>query len=339
MIKFSIIIPIYNRATFLEQSLKSVLEQTYKNIEVVCVNDCSSDKSLELLTEHSKNDIRIKIVNHEKNLGTHMARKSGVENATGDYILFLDCDDSLVSTACEVLQKELLNNPTEVVEFAYTANQGGKPSLPYKNITIDNFFSSLVYPKHVRAGTIWNKVYKAELVKKAFSKTSDVYSIMGEDYFESVVIAYYVKSYTQINDVLYYYLHNEIESACFKKKTVQQIKKDLTSIQANLKAFDTFFSEHAPEHKKTLSNIERFFVNYLYYSQILKNVKKSEWKACFKMLSEYFSEKALLPYKRKMNSPLLFVELDYAMTKFVAFIKSLFPRSFKNRIKKLLGRN
>lgn len=333
MPKFSIVIPIYNREKYLTKTLQSVLNQTFKNIEVICVDDFSTDSSLDMLREFEKKDTRINIVVQPENLGTHMARKTGVQKASGDYILFLDCDDELTTNACEILIDALNKQKSDIIEFAYNETSVRHPVLPRKDITIDNFFSSLIYPKYFRAGTIWNKVYSANLLKNAFSKMSDFYSIMGEDYYESVVIAYYTQSYYSINTAFYHYMHNEEQSTSFKKKDVYQIKKYSASIANNIHALNSFFENYALEHKLTIPNIESSFLYYIFYSQILRNVDKSQWRQCFEVLPNYFSDKALSKYKHKMQSPLFCIALEYNA---IAFIKRLFPQSFKSKVKQLL---
>lgn len=335
----SIIVPIYNRAEFLTATVQSVLQQTYANLEVICVDDCSTDESVKILERLQAEDARINIVQQPENLGTHGARKSGVMHASGDYLMFLDCDDELAPHACEYLIKTLQTNSVQVIEFAYQGSNEKKPSLPVKNVTAENFFTSLLYPRNHRAGTIWNKIYDTTLVKKAFACMPDFYSIMGQDYFESAVIAYYVKSYRQTDKILYHYRYNEKQSVSFERKTFKQIKKYAESLSADTEAFKTFFDLYAPEHKTALLKIESGYLNYLYYSQILSKVERREWKQCLSILPHYFSEEALVPYKAKITAPLFFVVVDYRIKKMITWIKQLFPQSFKDKIKKLLGKD
>ena len=162
---------------------------------------------------------------------------------------------------------------------------------------------------------------------------------MGQDYFESVVIAYHVKSYGQIDKVLYHYMYNEKQSVSFEKKNFKQIKKYMESMSVDIKALENFFENYAPEHTKALLNIEQGFIDDMYYSQILSRVNRREWKQCFSLLPQYFSEEALAPYKKRIAAPLFFVALDYKIIQSFVFIKSLFPRSFKDKIKKLLRKD
>ncbi len=92
MPKVSIIIPVYNVEKYLQRCLDSVVNQTLKDIEIICVNDGSTDNSAIILEEFSKKDERIKIVN-QKNGGLSRARNTGLEHSNGDYIGFLDSDD------------------------------------------------------------------------------------------------------------------------------------------------------------------------------------------------------------------------------------------------------
>ena len=92
MINISIIVPIYNIEKKLNKCIYSILEQTYKNFELILVNDGSTDNSLKICNEYKRKDNRIKIINKE-NQGLVLARKSGLDEATGKYIIFIDGDD------------------------------------------------------------------------------------------------------------------------------------------------------------------------------------------------------------------------------------------------------
>lgn len=98
--KVSIIVPIYNVEKHLPRCLDSIISQTLLDIEIICVNDCSSDNCQSILDRYSKNDPRIIVIQHTKNKSILQARKSGVRIAQGEYIIFVDGDDALESNAC-----------------------------------------------------------------------------------------------------------------------------------------------------------------------------------------------------------------------------------------------
>ena len=99
-IKFSIIVPVYNVEKFLRESLDSIVAQTFKDFEVICVNDGSTDNSLDILEEYAKNDSRIKIISQE-NQGQGIARNKAIDIAQGRYLLFVDPDDWIETNALE----------------------------------------------------------------------------------------------------------------------------------------------------------------------------------------------------------------------------------------------
>src|SRR5699024_165398 len=102
MLKLSIIVPIYNSEKRLGRCLNSIINQSYKNIEIILVNDGSTDTSLEICNEFKKKDSRVKVINKE-NEGVALARNDGLLVATGDYIAFVDSDDYLDLTMYENL--------------------------------------------------------------------------------------------------------------------------------------------------------------------------------------------------------------------------------------------
>lgn len=89
----SIVVPVYNAEKFIKDTIKTVQDQTYKNWELILVNDCSTDNSIDIINDYIKEDKRIKLINLENNSGAAIARNTGIENATGKYVAFLDSDD------------------------------------------------------------------------------------------------------------------------------------------------------------------------------------------------------------------------------------------------------
>ncbi len=120
MPKVSIIIPVYNVEPYLRKALDSVVNQTLRDIEIICINDCSPDNSLAILEEYAQRDSRIKIINQETNQGQGVARNLGIDMATGEYLTFLDPDDWLELNACELLYNTARDNNAKVVRAAYT---------------------------------------------------------------------------------------------------------------------------------------------------------------------------------------------------------------------------
>lgn len=101
--KYSVIVPVYNVEKYINECLSSLINQTYKNIEIVVINDGSSDNSLSLIEEYSRIDDRIRVID-QKNMGLGYTRNVGIDNAVGDYILFVDSDDYISLNTCEEIE-------------------------------------------------------------------------------------------------------------------------------------------------------------------------------------------------------------------------------------------
>lgn len=111
--KVSVIIPAYNAEKYLKECLNSVLNQTYKNVELIVINDGSTDRTKDILEEYTSIHCNMRVI-HTENGGVSAARNIGLEHATGEYIMFLDSDDLLVSNAIEILLSDLKDNDADI---------------------------------------------------------------------------------------------------------------------------------------------------------------------------------------------------------------------------------
>ena len=117
--KISIFLPIYNKEKYLKRSITSIQKQSLKEIEIIAINDFSTDKSLEILKEFQKYDKRIKIINNENNYGLLYSRAMGIQNSTGEYIMNLDPDDELAGNDnLEFLYNKAKINRVDVVSYS-----------------------------------------------------------------------------------------------------------------------------------------------------------------------------------------------------------------------------
>ena len=108
MPKISVIVPVYNVEKYLSECLDSIINQTFPDFEIICVNDCSTDKSGNILEDYSRKDNRIKIFYHQFNQGLGAARNTGLKNAHGKYVQFLDSDDYFELTLLVYLENYIL---------------------------------------------------------------------------------------------------------------------------------------------------------------------------------------------------------------------------------------
>lgn len=122
--KVSVIIPVYNVARYLPQCLDSVINQTFKNLEIICINDGSTDNSLQILQDYAKRDSRITIID-QKNQGLATSRNNALKIATGDYLNFLDSDDYLKNDAIESLTERMVKDKLDMLSFSGVNFQDG----------------------------------------------------------------------------------------------------------------------------------------------------------------------------------------------------------------------
>lgn len=115
MPKVSVCVPVYNVEQYIGRCIESIQEQSLKDIEIIVVNDCTPDDSMKIVRAYAAKDNRIKIVEHEKNRGLMMARRTGYMVASGDYITFCDSDDSLPNNALETLYSAAVSENADVV--------------------------------------------------------------------------------------------------------------------------------------------------------------------------------------------------------------------------------
>lgn len=170
MIKVSVIVPVYNTAKYLERSLDTLLNQTLSDIEIICVNDGSTDNSLEILEKISKSapSPKLKIVT-TKNQGLSCARNTGMKIAQGEYIGFVDSDDWVDTDFFEKLYNAAKKYDCDIACADFIRQHPQKQKIRL-NITEEKVFTTpedkYLACKTYREGCVWNKIYKTEFLKK-----------------------------------------------------------------------------------------------------------------------------------------------------------------------------
>lgn len=164
----SVIVPIYNVEDYLRKCIDSIINQTYKNLEIILVDDGSPDNCGKICDEYAQVDARIKVI-HKKNGGVSDARNKGIENAKGQYIAFVDPDDSVLPAMFETLLSVAVKENTDIVQcnYSYIFEDGHIETTAQKitsNILHDeenvfSFFNGEIYP------VIFAKLFKSSLLK------------------------------------------------------------------------------------------------------------------------------------------------------------------------------
>lgn len=241
----SIIIPVYNSEQYLENCLNSIIAQTYKQLEIICVDDDSTDDSLVILEKYAAIDDRIKVI-HKKNEGVSIARNTGLDNANGDFVLFVDSDDWIENTTCEIALQNLVEQNTDLVLWSYIRERKGE-SKKKEIFDTDLVFNEkevqiklhrrmigvideeLAHPENADAlCTVWGKLYKRSIISRYNIKFYDIREIgTYEDGLFNLVYLQYVKRAIFLNKYLYHYRRtNDISiTESYDEKLVQKWDK------------------------------------------------------------------------------------------------------------------
>ena len=175
--KISIIVPIYNTEKYLKQCLDSIINQTYQNLEIICINDGSTDNSLDTLKTYIKKDSRIKLID-QKNQGLSNVRNQGLKKATGEYISFVDSDDEIKPTFIESLLAPYQEDPKTSLtvcgflrKFLRTKQEETmflSPASPRKNSDTNKSYILRLMTLDGRLYSVDNKLFIADIAKKLF---------------------------------------------------------------------------------------------------------------------------------------------------------------------------
>lgn len=170
--KISVVVPIYNTVSYLHRCLASIAKQTYRNLEIICIDDGSTDGSGTLADRFAEQDERF-VVRHKENGGESSARNAGLQLVTGDYVAFVDCDDRLEPDMYEQLVKALEENHADMAACSYSKDTGDsvEPAVnlgPLKHGVWNQYdLLRYVYQRDAYRGVtgyIWCKLYKKEIL-------------------------------------------------------------------------------------------------------------------------------------------------------------------------------
>ena len=217
MPKISVIVPVYNVEKYLFQCIESIIGQTFSDIEIICVNDGSTDSSREILVQYAQKDSRIKIVD-KKNGGLSSARNAGLNVATGEFISFIDSDDWIDETMLEKLYKNITMLNTDISICAVHQFDEIKQeiddsceyfTLGYFNEDFDNRVFSYIDTKDFLMNVCvmaWNKLYRKSFIDECQAEFPDGLIFEDGPFFFSIFFK--TKRVSIVRDFLYYYRIN-----------------------------------------------------------------------------------------------------------------------------------
>lgn len=218
--KITIVVPIYNVEKYLDRCIESLVHQSYKNIEIILVDDGSPDRCPSMCDEWAKKDIRIKVI-HKKNQGLGMARNTGIENATGDYICFVDSDDYISPVTIEKSYEKIMDSRADIVYYGFSdVGSDGKIVKEYKPEPLrkiyegekvqTEFLPELISP----AGTnlmmsVCMALFSMDVIRKTKWRLVSEREVISEDLYSLLVLFKDIQKVAIISEAYYFYCRNE----------------------------------------------------------------------------------------------------------------------------------
>lgn len=310
-ILISFIIPIYNGEKYIDRVIGSILKENKDNIEIIVVNDGSTDKSKDILEKYSSNKL-IKVI-HKENTGVSNTRNIALSVAKGKYIMFADCDDYFTEGFLTIMEKNLTDDPELVVFEALEE----LPTGDFKNIFVQTNIDKLEVPDNdglrgfltdnyaIKYGNcIWNKAFKTSIIKDHqifFSENQRI----AEDMLFNVHYFEYCKSIKTISETLYVYCYNESSvTRKYRKNFLDEYLKigdniKLICEKVNYKDYQNLIAKFylketgfimcnellSKNYKGSISKLKKYFNNPI-FKECLKKLRVSD--LTFKMKLKYY---------------------------------------------------
>lgn len=303
--KLSIVVPNYNNEKYLKKCIECLLQQTYKNIEIIVVNDGSKGKSDEIMATYSDNP-KIKYVKHDVNKGLFQARLTGASNATGDYITFLDADDYVSIDYYRTMMRKAEETNSDMVISRMALEYDSGKQIEYKLFEkhfeslngkecIDQYFKQkgLDFSWH----TIWNKIYSKKLWDKAAKHYGDIKErlVMTEDFAFSTVLFYYCTKITQVQNDRIFYCQHDVTSTSIQDITFSKAEKNIHDMNVSF-TFVANFMKKVGIYDKYKEQFNEW--KHLYANQHRNNVKrakklsKAEKEKIYNIIDEFCDDKS-----------------------------------------------
>lgn len=285
MCKVSIIIPAYNIENYIERCLESCINQSFENIEIIVVDDGSKDNTKQIIRNYELKDLRIKVIT-TSNKGVNNARKEGLNNSIGDYILFLDGDDYLSKDAIEKCYNIAKDNDYDIIQFNYILKySNGQQQLPWDN----NFYNEnagQVFDDYKYLDLLFNTKCNfsiwSKFIRKEFMVKNNIELLSNSSYGEDLAFVYDLamnkpKVYI-LNENLYYYYQREGSlSNKFSEKSLD-INKSIDHIRCQLINNNLFFKYREEFNYLAYKHIYYIRKDYIYSGNVLSKQMFNNWK-------------------------------------------------------------
>ena len=255
--KISFVSSVYNKEKYLNSFISSIQNQDLKDFEVILIDDCSTDKSIQIINEFQKKDKRIKLIKNRKNQGALNSRYKGAMFSKGEYIIFVDSDDIVLKEGIIKSYKHLKNNNLDMVEFHSVYDNVTRINInrnyyKYRDIIYQPILSHIYYYQKNKGDeqntALWDKLIRKEIVLKSLENIGENYLNKNIIIENDVIILFTLfrnaNSFQYIDELGYYYFFQNNDSITNTRYNPQKAKKIIYSIFTNIEFLYDFTNDN-----------------------------------------------------------------------------------------------
>lgn len=277
--KVSILVPVYNVEKYFARCLETLFSQTYSGIEYVFVNDCTPDKSMyvlqETLEKYPSRANSVKIIENKQNLGIAIVRNTLLENATGEYVLFVDSDDWIEVDAIEKFVDKALQSNADIVGCDYFEEYHDRQVL-FKQSYPSHHVEAMKAMTLLRIkGVLWKLFMRRELIVH-----NNIYFVpevqFGEDYIFCCKLFFYAKSFSCVDEALYHYVQYNPNNYCSTDSGLR-----IESFSRAITIVETFYREKGVYDILEKELLQRKFLSKSSYVLDAKKRDIKKWASYF----------------------------------------------------------
>lgn len=242
----SVIVPMYNVAKHLPKCVESIIKQSYSNLEILLVNDKSTDDTVVVATQFMESDSRIKLIQHDSNQGVSAARNNGIKSCKGDYIIFVDADDYLHPNMIEKLICRF-GNETDIVCCGYRTLHPDKIDINKPNVGTYSDIHAIreLVTDYGFFTAVWNKMFLGDFLRDS-NILFDSKIAIGEDYWWLVQVISVARQIEVFDDTLYDWIMRD--GSAVSDINTKLSEKSLTAIDANEEVCDFIQSKYGSDN-------------------------------------------------------------------------------------------
>lgn len=309
--KISVIVPIYNVEPYIDECMRSLVTQTLHDMEIICVDDCGTDKSMDIVRKYADTDNRIKIIKNKQNSGIATTRNVGLDNSDAEYIMFCDPDDWFDVDMCKKMYDTITRDKTDIVmcgaNIFYESDVSHKKSdNGYLRVKHSGVFDVTEYMTYTTPGVLWNKIFKRSIISDYGIRFPDGLKYEDVCFFNMYML--WAKKMSFITDKLYNY------------------RRRAGSIM------NQTFQQNAINHAIDGMGTATWYYNYIKSHGLLDSKKIYFWRNVF-INNFYFAlDNASNPTHRREI-------FDYAIKFIRANAKSELPKPIVKMLEMILMRN